>query len=107
VSTSNYTGSPNVGNIIGHVYVSTACQHGIHEHCKSGTNLDGAEKIPASCKWCAAPCVCTCHGATPGQLAQHIEAIIDQALAQHETGHRVNVWAEISELAWRITRQST
>lgn len=100
---TNYTGSPTIGNIIGHVYLSTACQHAIHDHCKSHHTLDGEDKIPASCKWCGTVCVCSCHRSSPGQIAQQIEAIIDQALAQQETGHQVNVRAEISELAWRLT----
>lgn len=45
-----------------HVYLSTACLHGIHEHCQAKTNVEGEPKIPATCKWCSAPCVCECHG---------------------------------------------
>jgi hypothetical protein len=39
-----------------HLYVSTGCQHGVHDYCaKSDT------KKPAECKFCAAPCLCPCH----------------------------------------------
>jgi len=44
-----------------HVYLSTACLHGIHEHCQCKTNLEGEPKVPGTCKWCGAPCVCECH----------------------------------------------
>jgi hypothetical protein len=43
-----------------HVYLSTGCLHGEHDYCQ---NKDGqaGPKAPASCKFCAAPCVCSCH----------------------------------------------
>lgn len=33
-----------------HVYVSTACHHGLHDRCRQ------------SCKFCAVACACPCHG---------------------------------------------
>lgn len=33
-----------------HVYVSTACQHDLHNRCR------------LICKFCATPCLCKCHG---------------------------------------------
>jgi hypothetical protein len=53
----------------GHVYLSTSCLHGDtllpdgrtgHEYCASPTGNTGT-KAPASCKFCAAPCHCSCH----------------------------------------------
>ncbi|MFP8944740.1 hypothetical protein ACLIYM_25355 [Streptomyces fenghuangensis] len=43
-----------------HVYLSTGCLHGQHGYCQGKNGLAGA-KTPASCKFCAAPCVCDCH----------------------------------------------
>lgn len=37
----------------GHHYVSTACQHDLHEQCRE------------DCKFCARPCACPHHGITP------------------------------------------
>lgn len=50
-----------------HEYLSTACLHGKHEHCKAKVNLEGDPKDPACCKWCAEPCVCECHRFGPTQ----------------------------------------
>lgn len=44
-----------------HVYLSTSCFHGDHNYCQSERGLLG-NKTPSVCKFCAAPCVCTCHG---------------------------------------------
>lgn len=33
-----------------HRYLSTACLHGLHETCR------------LTCKFCAEPCLCECHG---------------------------------------------
>lgn len=41
-----------------HVYLSTGCLHGDHDYCQSTKQ---GSKIPAECKFCAAPCVCLCH----------------------------------------------
>lgn len=35
-----------------HLYVSTACQHGLHGHCRE------------RCKYCDALCLCPCHRQT-------------------------------------------
>jgi hypothetical protein len=43
-----------------HSYLSTGCLHGEHGYCQSNTGAAGA-KIPAQCKFCAAPCRCRCH----------------------------------------------
>lgn len=43
-----------------HVYLSTGCFHGEHHYCQSNTGAAGT-KVPAQCKFCAAPCVCDCH----------------------------------------------
>jgi hypothetical protein len=50
-----------------HLYLSTACLHGEHQHCRSAVNADGQPKQPGTCKFCDAVCVCPdCdHGATP------------------------------------------
>lgn len=50
----------------GHRYLSTGCRHGEHGYCQSNTGSQG-QKIPAQCKFCASPCVCSCHflGAAP------------------------------------------
>lgn len=44
-----------------HVYLSTACLHSIHDHCNAKVNLEGDPKLPQTCKWCDAKCVCDCH----------------------------------------------
>lgn len=43
-----------------HVYFSTSCFHGDHNYCQGETGLLG-NKVPASCKFCGAPCTCVCH----------------------------------------------
>ncbi|MFD4258193.1 hypothetical protein ACFWR9_11320 [Streptomyces sp. NPDC058534] len=43
-----------------HTYRSTGCLHGEHDYCKASVGRAGA-KAPASCKFCAAPCICACH----------------------------------------------
>jgi hypothetical protein len=43
-----------------HYYLSTGCLHGEHEYCQAKTGAAGA-KVPAVCKFCAAPCRCRCH----------------------------------------------
>jgi len=43
-----------------HHYLSTACLHGEHDYCKSPAGAAGPKK-PAGCKFCSAPCRCTCH----------------------------------------------
>lgn len=48
-----------------HVYLSTSCLHGLHEYCQADKIVDSQgtrRKNPSSCKFCKAPCVCTCHG---------------------------------------------
>lgn len=44
-----------------HVYLSTSCLHAMHDYCKAKEGQAGP-KTPATCKFCAAPCVCQCHG---------------------------------------------
>lgn len=48
-----------------HVYLSTACLHGEHPYCDAVTRPDGTCKNPARCKFCEAPCVCSCHAPVP------------------------------------------
>lgn len=40
-----------------HVYISTACYHGLHDRCRQ------------SCKFCSTPCQCSC-----GHKAGNVEA---------------------------------
>lgn len=40
-----------------HVYISTACYHGLHDRCRQ------------SCKFCSTPCRCSC-----GHKAGNVEA---------------------------------
>ncbi|MGW3196277.1 hypothetical protein ACWDBD_17160 [Streptomyces sp. NPDC001118] len=47
-----------------HVYLSTGCLHGKHDYCRSHTGLSGAKKA-AVCKFCQAPCRCSCHQEQP------------------------------------------
>lgn len=103
---TNYTADPDDGTYVQHVYLSTACLHEIHEHCKSPKALDGEDKLPATCKWCATPCVCACHRLPPDVLQERIEAIVDQALAQYDQDYAVNVEHEISTLVRDLSRQS-
>jgi hypothetical protein len=68
-----------------HAYLSTACRHAaepgrepLHLECQTGgKRWDGTEKLPASCKWCGASCVCACHAAAPTSplAAQDGEAV--------------------------------
>lgn len=44
-----------------HHYLSTACLHELHDYCQSQVGFDGAKR-PGRCKFCDAPCVCSCHG---------------------------------------------
>ena len=43
-----------------HLYFSTSCFHGNHTYCQQETGLIGT-KVPARCKFCEAPCLCSCH----------------------------------------------
>lgn len=47
-----------------HHYAATSCLHEEHTYCQSHTGLSGSKK-PASCKFCGARCVCTCHVGDP------------------------------------------
>jgi hypothetical protein len=49
-----------------HLYLSTSCRHREHGYCQSNTGSQG-QKIPAVCKFCQAPCICSCH--MPGEVA--------------------------------------
>jgi len=49
----------------GHDYLSTACLHEVHQHCRSAVNEDGQPKVPGTCKFCSARCRCTCHQDLP------------------------------------------
>jgi hypothetical protein len=55
---------PDATPATGHVYLSTGCHHGEHTYCKSMTGMNGAKR-PASCKFCAVPCICLCHTDQP------------------------------------------
>ena len=48
--------------LVNHLYVSTACQHAIHEYCKSSEGARGPKKA-MTCKFCSARCLCPCHEA--------------------------------------------
>lgn len=54
--------------VVPHVYLSTACLHGVHDYCRSEqSRCDGHPKAPGRCKFCPAVClcpVCRHHGAT-------------------------------------------
>jgi len=52
-----------------HRYLSTGCLHGEHGYCQSNTGSQG-QKIPAQCKFCQAPCVCSCH--LPGEVTEAV-----------------------------------
>lgn len=47
-----------------HDYLSTACLHGLHEHCNAMVGYAGAKR-PAQCKFCDARCRCSCHQEPP------------------------------------------
>jgi hypothetical protein len=47
-----------------HIYLSTGCLHGVHGYCQSPKRFDGEDKLPSSCKFCGAPCICPCHEAS-------------------------------------------
>ena len=47
----------------GHTYLSTGCLHGHHDYCQAMTGHAGAKR-PGQCKFCAAPCLCSCHQST-------------------------------------------
>ena len=47
-----------------HRYLSTGCLHDQHDYCKGDTGMVGAKR-PACCKFCDAPCICTCHVEAP------------------------------------------
>jgi hypothetical protein len=59
---------PAATEATGHHYLSTGCFHGDHDYC---SNIDGRAglKKPAQCKFCAAPCVCSCHREQPAEPA--------------------------------------
>lgn len=44
-----------------HRYLSTGCLHDDHDHCRSTVNATGGGKVPGTCKFCSAVCVCWCH----------------------------------------------
>jgi hypothetical protein len=43
-----------------HSYLSTACLHGRHDYCAAVVGSQGP-KLPATCKFCEAECICACH----------------------------------------------
>lgn len=43
-----------------HIYFSTSCFHGDHGYCQAERGLIG-NKTPGVCKFCSAPCTCSCH----------------------------------------------
>lgn len=63
-----------------HVYLSTGCLHGEHAYCQAKTGAVGA-KTPATCKFCAAPCVCECHGgaAALATEARNASSVLSEA----------------------------
>ena len=52
-------------------YLSTSFLHGEHAHCASMVGVNGTKR-PATCKYCEARCICTCHQEVPEiiELAQ-------------------------------------
>jgi hypothetical protein len=48
-----------------HRYLSTGCLHGGdgHRYCAAPTSSRDNPKRPAECKFCSAPCICSCHNA--------------------------------------------
>lgn len=44
-----------------HFYRSTACTHGLHEHCRVGESYSGL-KLTSRCEFCGTSCFCGCHG---------------------------------------------
>ena len=74
-----------------HQYLSTSCLHGqlgddpeLHAYCQSTTGSNGTaewSKTPASCKHCAAPCSCPCHGARTDE--DRIRDAMTEAQADH------------------------
>lgn len=76
-----------------HVYLSTSCFHGQHHYC---ANIGGvaSPKVPATCKFCPAECVCNCHKPEPpeGWESEH---------CYHQgCGNGVHT-AECTTVAWR------
>lgn len=51
--------------MIDHEYLSTACLHGQHDYCSARVTQAGGSKLPASCKFCHAKCICDCHKPQP------------------------------------------
>jgi len=47
--------------VVAHAYISTACQHNLHQHCGSRYTLAGGSKTPAVCKYCETRCLCPKH----------------------------------------------
>jgi hypothetical protein len=45
-----------------HLYLSTGCLHGDHDHCQSMIGNNGLKR-GAHCKFCDALCICGCHTA--------------------------------------------
>jgi hypothetical protein len=44
-----------------HLYLSTSCLHDDHNHCRCDHAITGNPKTAATCKFCPAACVCSCH----------------------------------------------
>jgi len=67
-----------------HVYLSTACHHGNHRYCRENKGLYGL-KTPAVCKFCAAPCICTCHlEGDSADGAKIVSSAVEGEEIQHE-----------------------
>jgi hypothetical protein len=47
-----------------HAYLSTGCLHDDHGYCQGMTGLNGSKR-PGECKFCRAPCQCSCHQTRP------------------------------------------
>jgi hypothetical protein len=58
---------PAAAQAVEHRYLSTGCLHGKHDYCSNVDGIAGLKK-PAQCKFCAAPCQCSCH-TVPGPAA--------------------------------------
>lgn len=49
-----------------HTYLSTGCRHGHHDYCQAMTGHAGTKR-PGQCKFCTAPCLCSCHQSATGE----------------------------------------
>lgn len=65
-----------------HDYLSTACFHNVHGECR------------LECKFCAAPCRCSCHRMTPVREPRNPMPRVRSGRSPRDPAREVSVWLD-------------